>query len=234
MLAQSSTADPVVQRVAGDPTLERVTWVLFAAVVALVLREAWQIRQARRATRARDRVILSALLRELSMILGVASSVHRDINKERELLNAQQRWRLKPLVRFPTTIYRLVIDHPPAALLEREGALPLLAVLEHQCGYSNALADSQEKWKTPDARGQRDQIETIVSFHEAIMESTNKIIDQCGKLQPVIVEAGETVGGLNLAGPPPRPSRWQRLRHSVVRVPRGEGRRQSEDDRTRS
>lgn len=87
---------------------------------------------------------------------------------------------------------------------------------------SNALADEHQKWKTPEGRGQPDQIEIILSFHTSIMESVNAAVDLCTKVQPLIVEAGDAVGGLNLAGPPLRASPWQQLKEWVHgRSPRG-------------
>ena len=160
--------------------------------------------------------ILSAVLRGDSRS-SPASPVPspKDINRERKMLAETQQWRLKPLVRFPTAIYTLVAERVPAALLKHEEALPYLVRLQTQCGYSNALADEHQRWKTPEARGQPDQIETILSFHISIMESVNATVDVCTKVQPLIVEAGDAVGGLNLAGPPRRPSASQRLKERV-------------------
>jgi hypothetical protein len=200
MLGQTTTASRVTEHASTDPVLERVAWILLAAIAGLVVREVWQAWRARQEGRARDQIILSAVLRELSTIVGVATSMHRDINRERAMINEAQRWRVKPLVRFPTTIYTLVTSHVPASLLRQEGAVPLLMVLQEQCMYSNALAEEQQKWKAPSAQGLPNQMEIIISFHEAIMESVNTTLRRCATLQPLVVAAGDAVGGLNLAG----------------------------------
>jgi hypothetical protein len=215
VVAQTTNTAPVVERVSSDPVLERTLIALAVAVFALVVREVWQAFRARRERRARDRAILSTLLRQLSVVAGITSSVSRDINKERELLAAQERWRLKPLLRFPTTIYDLVQPHIPLALLKQEGAVRTLLVLQTQCEYTNALTAEHQKWKTPEARGQPDQIETILSFHESIMESVNAVANRCNDVIPLVHAAGETVGGLNLEGPQQRPSRWKRITQRV-------------------
>jgi hypothetical protein len=74
--------------------------------------------------------------------------------------------------------------------------------LRAQCAYTNALADEQYKWKTPAARQQADQLETIVSFHPAILESVGTVVERCDRLAPAIRAAGEKMGGLNLHGKP--------------------------------
>ena len=84
-------------------------------------------------------------------------------------------------------------------------------LLQAQCDYTNVLAHEYERWKTPEARGQPDQIETILSFHEAIAESVNQVADRYRTLQPLVVAAGDAVGGLNLEGRASEPSQWKRL-----------------------
>ena len=71
-------------------------------------------------------------------------------------------------------------------------------VLQAQCAYTNAVVDEYMKWKTPAARGQHDQLETILSFHESLMESMNSVAERLRELQPMVLAAGEQVGGLNL------------------------------------
>lgn len=210
MVAQTSA--PVVE---GDPVLERTVAALAVVVIGLVIREVWQALRARREKRARDQAILSALLRELSVVAGIVGSITQDINKERAMIGAEARWRLKPLVRFPTAMYELVKQHIPTALLKQDGAVRMLVVLQMQCEYTNALTAEHQKWKTPEARGQPDQIETILSFHESIMESVTAVANRCNELQPLVRAAGETVGGLSLEGAPQRPSRWKRLTRRV-------------------
>jgi hypothetical protein len=185
----------------GETSLERAAIALLVAVAGLLLREAWQAYRSHREQRSRDRAILSALLRELSMIAGVVGSMTKDINKERSMLAAEQRWRLKPLVRLPTATYDLVKPHIPTALLAQKGAVPCLAVLQAQCEYTNDLVDQYMKWKTPEARGQPDQIETLWSFHESISESLHAVAGRLNDLRPLVVAAGQRVGGLNLEGP---------------------------------
>jgi hypothetical protein len=212
VLAQTTTTGPVVERVSGDSDLERAVLALTVAVFGLIAREVWQAYRSRRERRARDRAILSALLRELGAVAGITRSIGQDVNREREMLGTQQRWRLKPLLRYPTAIYDLVKNQVPTSLLGEQGAVRILLLLQTQCEYTNALVREYQRWKSPEARGQPDQISTILSFHESIMESVNSVAERCTELQPLVVAAGETVGGLELYGPPPRPSRWMRLR----------------------
>jgi hypothetical protein len=193
MPATAATTDLVLQRVASA---------LVLAVLGLVVTEAWRTWRAWQDGRARDRAILSALLREVAMIRGIAGSIARDIDAEGTLVAERARWRLKPLLRFPAGIYDLVKDRPPAALLKHEGALGDLVRLQVQCAYTNALADEQQKWKTPDARDQPDLLEAILSFHPAVLESVGTVVGRCDRLAPILRSAGEAVGGLNLHGPP--------------------------------
>jgi hypothetical protein len=185
----------------GETALERAALALLVAVAGLFFREAWQACRSRKEQRSRDRAILSALLRELSMIAGVVGSITKDISKEHAMLAAEQRWRLKPLVRLPTATYDLVKPHLPTALLAQKGAVRYLLVLQAQCEYTNALVDQYMKWKTPEARGQPDQIETLLSFHESISESLHTVAGRLNDLHPLVVAAGQRVGGLNLEGP---------------------------------
>ena len=116
MLAQVTNNAPAVGSTASDPVLERAAIALAVAVFGLVLREVWQAYRTRQERRARDRAILSALLRELAAIGGIVSAVINDLNKERAMLGAHQRWRLKPLLRFPPGVYDLLKPHIPTVL----------------------------------------------------------------------------------------------------------------------
>lgn len=182
-----------------DPTLEKMVWILFASVVGLVLREIWQALRDRKARRDRDRLILSALLREIHVIRGAASAIVQDINRERILLT-EGRWRLKPLMVLPAGVYDLVKPHAPKALLQEANSLVDLVRLQAQCTYTNQVADEQRKWKSPTARDQPDQLDTIISFHPAIEESVVAVVERCDKLIPALQAAGKKVGGLNLQG----------------------------------
>jgi hypothetical protein len=184
---------------------------LAVAVAGLVLREVWQAFRARREQRARDRAILSALLRELSVIAGTVLSVTQAMNREHELLTTQERWSLKPLLRFPTSTYDLVKPGIPSGLLKQERAVPTLVLLQAQCEYANALAQEYQRWKTPEARGQPDQVETIWSFHGSVHEAVTLVANRCNDLTEFVRAAGEAVGGLNLEGPPQRRSRLGRI-----------------------
>jgi len=53
-----------------DPALERIAWVLAAAVAALIVREFWQALRDRTEGRKRDRLILTALAREVIITKG--------------------------------------------------------------------------------------------------------------------------------------------------------------------
>ena len=159
--------------------------------------------RARQDGRARDRTILSALLREVNVISGLAKSIVTDVGREQELLQ-QGRLRIKPLVTLPTTAHDLVKGHAPRALLAHDTALLDLIRLQAQCAYTNLLAAEQQKWKGPAARGQEDQFETIASFQPAIIESVTTVVERCDRLAPALRAAGEKVGGLNLQGPPAR------------------------------
>jgi hypothetical protein len=192
----------LAQASGSDASVEAVGWALVVAVFGLLLREGWQAWRARQDQRERDRLVLSALLREISAIHGLANGIVSDVERERGLLADQSRWRLKPLVGLPTGTYELVKDRPPSALLRQAGALIDLIRLQVQCTYTNALAHEQQRWKTPAASERRDQAETIASFHPAILESVNVVIERCDRLAPALRTAGERVGGLNLEGRP--------------------------------
>jgi hypothetical protein len=131
----------------------------------------------------------------------LADSIIRDLEKERRLLQEKAHWRLKPLVPLPIGTYDLIKDRPPHALLGQPGAVRHLMVLQNQCGYTNALVNEQYKWKMPAAIGQPDQLEIIISFHPAIVESVETVLERCKLLSPAIAAAGEKVGMLNLEGP---------------------------------
>jgi hypothetical protein len=201
-LAVTTTTGAPPRATTTDPALERVVWALVAAVVGLLINEAYKTHKSRRDRCARDRAILSAVLRELSVILGIASSITVDVAREREMLTTRGRWSLKPFVRMPTLTYDLIKDDPPAGLLAQDGAIVDLVALVTQCAYTNDLADAQMVWKTPAARGQADQVETIASFHVSIMESVKAVVERAERLRLAVRAAGATVGGLNLGGPP--------------------------------
>jgi hypothetical protein len=201
VLAQVTTR--VIERAPSNPAFERAAWALAVAVVGLILREVWQAWRTRRDRRTRDKAVLSALLREVSIVRGAALAILADLARELALVQSEARWRLKPLIAVPSTVYDTVKVDPPASLLKQSMALADLVRLQYQCDYTNALAAEQQKWKTPSARGQPDQIETILSFHPAIRESVAAVIERCERLRNAIRAAGEQVGGLNLEGPPP-------------------------------
>ena len=72
------------------------------------------------------------MLRELAAIGGIVSAVINDLNKERAMLGAHQRWRLKPLLRFPPGVYDLLKPHIPTVFFKQERAIPtLLRALLH-------------------------------------------------------------------------------------------------------
>lgn len=116
----------------------------------------------RKDARQRDKLILTALAREVMIINGIAAAIVQDINRERALLRERERWRLKPLMLLPTSIYDLAKGHIPKALLEQEDAFVQLIGLQTQCAFMNELAIEQRRWKSPSARGQPDQHEVIV------------------------------------------------------------------------
>jgi hypothetical protein len=188
---------------ASDTDLQRAVWVLAAAVVGLLVREAWAGWTARNERRAQDRAVLSALLRETASINALAVNILRDVASEQEMLQAG-RWRLKPHVTLPGGVYDLVRDRPPAALLGHRLAMVDLMRLQVQCGYTNALAAAQQRWKSAAARGQVDQVETISSFNPSIVESATTVVERCERVAAAVREAGKEVGGLNLLGPPTR------------------------------
>lgn len=181
-----------------DPALERIAWVLVAAILGLLVREIWQWWRARKDARERDRLILTALAREVFIINGIAAAIVHDINRERSLLREAGRWRLKPLMTLPTSIYDLAKDHIPKVLLEQEDAFVELIGLQTQCAFMNQLATEQGRWKSPAARGQPDQQEVIVEFHAPLEEAITGVVNRCSRLLPVLVAAGEKVGGLDL------------------------------------
>lgn len=88
----------------SDTALERIAWVLAAAVAALIVREIWQALRDRSQQRTRDRLILIALAREVFIIRATAATIVHDINRKRALMNGKARWRLKPLLTLPASI----------------------------------------------------------------------------------------------------------------------------------
>jgi hypothetical protein len=70
--------------------------------------------------------------------------------------------------------------------------------LQTHCAFMNALAEEQRRWKSPDARGQPDQLEVIVQFHAPLEEAITAVIDRCNRLLPALDAAGQKVGGLDL------------------------------------
>lgn len=182
----------------ADPVLERIAWVLAAAVLGLLVREVWQWWRVRKDGRQRDKLILTALAREVIIINGIAAAIVHDINRERALLNERGRWRLKPLMLLPTSIYDLAKGHIPKALLEQEDAFVQLIGLQTQCAFMNQLATEQQRWKSPAARGQPDQHEVIVEFHGPLEEAITAVTSRCNRLLAVLVAAGEKLGGLDL------------------------------------
>lgn len=187
----------------SDTALEGAVVALVVAVFGLVASQVWQSWRERKERRARDRAILSALLREVAVIGGVAGSIIQDLNKERAMLAAQSRWRLKPLMRFPTSTYDLIRSAIPGPLLKQEHAVASIVLLQAQCQYTNDLTDQYQAWKLPGSRQEPDQVETIVSFHDSIAESVTTVVTKCEELRPLLRAAGQSVGGLNLEGPPP-------------------------------
>lgn len=170
----------------SDAALEGALVTLLVAVFGLVATQVWQSWRERKERRARDRAVLSALLRETAVIGGVAGSIVRDINNERAMLATESRWRLKPLMRFPTSTYDLIRDAIPAPLLKQERAVEKIVLLQAQCQYTNALTDQYQAWKQPGSRQEPDQIETIVSFHESIAESVGTVVNRCEELRPLL------------------------------------------------
>lgn len=187
----------------SDAALEGAVVTLAVAVLGLIASQVWQTWRERKERRARDQAILSALLREAAVIGGIAGSIVQDLNKERAMVAAESRWRLKPLMRFPTSTYDLIRAAIPGPLLKQERAVATIVLLQTQCQYTNALTDQYQMWKLPGSRQEPDLIETILSFHNSINESVTTVVARCEELKPLLRAAGESVGGLNLEGPPP-------------------------------
>jgi hypothetical protein len=188
----------VSQPAPPDPALQRLVWVLAAAVAALVVHELWQTLRDRKACRRRDRLLLTALAREVLIINGIASAITNDINREREMLREHGRWRLKPLMTLPISIYEIARDHLPNALLEEEDGFLQLIGLQTQCAFMNRLAEEQQRWKSPGAQGQSDQLDVIVQFHEPLGEAVTAVAGRCSRLLRTLDAAGRRVGGLDL------------------------------------
>jgi hypothetical protein len=182
----------------SDTALERIAWVLAAAVAALIVREVWQALRDRSQRRTRDRLILTALAREVLVVRAAAAAIVQEINRERALLSGNGRWSLKPLIALPASIYDLARDPIPKALLEQEDAIVEVIGLQTQCAYMNRLAEEHQRWKSPSARSQPDQLEVILQFHAPLEETITAVIDRCDRLFPVIDAAGKKVGGLDL------------------------------------
>ncbi len=182
----------------SDPAITRAAWIIVAAVAALVVREIWQAVQSWRDGRRRDKMILSALAREVIAINAIAVAIVNDINRERTMLREDGRWRLKPLLRLPATLYDLSREHIPKSLLDDPRGFVGLLGLQTQCIYTNQLADELMKWKSPAARELDDQLQVIVDFHDPLGESVTQVIHRCDDLLPRLKAAGDKVGGLNL------------------------------------
>jgi hypothetical protein len=121
-----------------------------------------------------------------------------DVNKERELLNEEGRWRLKPLLTLPTGIYDLVRGEVPDRLLEQETGFVQLVGLQTQCVFMNQVADEHRKWRSPAARHAPDQLEVIANFHPVIGETLQNVIRRCDEFMPTLEAAAQGVGGLKL------------------------------------
>lgn len=171
---------------------------LAAAVLALVVREVWQLIRDRREGRQRDRLILTAVAREVFVVRATADAIIKDINRERMILAEKAKWRLKPLLRLPTSIYDVLRERIPKALLEEDDGLAQVIALQAQCDFMNKLAEEQQRWKSPAARGQEDQLEVIVQFHGPLGETISSIAERCGHLLSTLERAGEKVGGLDV------------------------------------
>ena len=182
----------------ADPALERIVWVLAAAVAALIVREAWQLIRDRRERRTRDRLILTALAREVFIVRSTAGAIINDINRERTLLAQKGHWRLKPLLRLPTSIYDIVRERIPRALLEESDGLAQLIGLQMHCDFMNRLADEHQRWKSPSARGQDDQLEVIVQFHTSLGEAVTAVVDRATRMLETLEGVADKVGGLDL------------------------------------
>lgn len=182
----------------SDTALERIVWVLAAAVAALIVREVWQALRDRSQRRTRDRLILTALAREVIIVRATAGAIVQDINRERAMRRGNGNWRLKPLMALPTSSCELAREHAPKALLEQEEGIVQLIGLQTQCAYMNSLAEEHQRWKSPSARGQPDQLEVILQFHAPLEEAITAVIDRCDRLLPVLDAAAKKVGGLGL------------------------------------
>jgi hypothetical protein len=179
--------------------LDRFGWVIAAAVATLVVREIYEVWRDRRDRRERDRLILTALAREVIIIKGVAAAIVKDMNREREMLNGLA-WRTKPLMALPTMIYEMVRDRIPTALLEEEDGFVQLIGLQTQCAFMNQLATEQQAWKAPAAGSHPNQLAVIMGFHtEGVFEEAiNAVFERCSRLLVTLERAGEKVGGLAL------------------------------------
>jgi hypothetical protein len=180
--------------------LDRFGWVIGAAVATLVVREIYEVWRDRRDRRERDRLILTALAREVIIIKGVAAAIVKDMNREREMLNRQGAWRTKPLMALPTMIYEMVRDRIPTALLEEEDGFVQLIGLQTQCAFMNQLATEQQAWKAPAAGSHPNQLAVIMGFHaEGVFdEAINAVFERCNRLLVTLERAGDEVGGLAL------------------------------------
>jgi hypothetical protein len=197
MLTQLAvTTTTSVQQTGADPALERVAWALVVAVVGLVVNQAWQLRKSRRDRRARDQAILSAVVRELAVIRGVAYTIQRDVYRENQTLREEGRWQLKPLLRVPANTYDLIKQDPPAALLKTPPVIIELLALMRQCVYTNQLVDQQFQWKVPGASGEPQHLMILGSFQVSIMESATMIIKRVDRVLPMVTAAGDRVGGV--------------------------------------
>jgi hypothetical protein len=189
---------PVLPVSATDAVLERIAWVLAAAVAGLLVREAWRVAQERSRGRQGDRMMLTALAREVLIIKATAAAIIQDINRERALLREEGRWRLKPLMTLPTSIYEMARQRIPGALLEQEDGFVQLIGLQTQCAFMNRLAEEHQRWKSPEARRQADQLEVIIGFHAPLEEAIRAVIRRCDCLVATLEASAQTLGGLQL------------------------------------
>lgn len=128
---------------------DRLLIALAAALVGFAVRAFYDGWKERRKAKRRDRQVLAALVRELSVLQGLVSSNRTIVNNELALMHetSGESMLLTPLTPLPTGAYDLVRSNPPAVLLEGR-TLSELALAVANASHVNAIQEARQTWKS--------------------------------------------------------------------------------------
>lgn len=167
----------------GVGSASKLAIALLGAVIAVAVRALWDLVRDRRVRRERDKLILRALLHEVSALSGSVSGLEKQMATEAEFF-LQGKWSLKPFRGLTTGIYDMVKTDPPLPLIHAPYALPMLFTVQVQCEFTNALIDAQAQWKMQDG-----PLETIEAFHVFLHESLGRVTEKLERIEPVLAAA---------------------------------------------